>query len=278
MSIIRYALEEALNQDDLTILKQPIVGLNGYREDVVVKHYEVLTAVSTKLQERYGLSNLGLLIEELEIYEGTGYLDEVVFKTVIDWISTKKHLEPEIQPLYHINIHPDTINYDTKNIAKRLGYAIENAGIQYNQVCFEITENTLLRNLEIVKDMISDIRELGCCIALDDFGKKMLNLSTLKILRPDYVKIDGVYVQGALESEFDRLVIKSIVELSKVVGAKTIAEHIENDEQYELVKELGVDYGQGWYFGRPVGLTEKVSIEVFKKGLRTRNEEKEEST
>lgn len=267
MSIIRYALDNALTVEDLVILKQPIVRLHGCIEDPVVKHYEVLTRVNNRLQSQYNVPNLDILIQELELYEGTGYLDELIFKNVVEWMSIRKRLDFSSNPLYNINVHPDTINYNTIDISKKIQRAIQYAGINYSQICFEITENTLLRNVDMVQSMMAELREMGCKVALDDFGRKMLNLSTLKILKPDYVKIDGSYVLNAKDSEFDRLAIKAIVSLSKVVGAETIAEHVETEVDYQTVKDLGVDYGQGWYFARPVSIKSKVSEDIFRKGL-----------
>lgn len=104
---------------------------------------------------------------------------------------------------------------------------------------------------------------MGCKVALDDFGKKMLNLSTLKVLRPDFVKIDGSYVLNCRDSKFDRAAIKAIVELSNIVGAETIAEHVETQTDYDNMKQLGVDYGQGWFFARPVELRSCIHDPVF---------------
>lgn len=267
MSIIKYALQEALNQDDLILLKQPIVKLNGCTSDPITKHYEVLTHVSTRLKLDYGITSLEHLMGELEEYEGTGYLDALIFKHTVKWIAERQSVPILSPPLYHINVHPDTINHNTYNLASKIQAAITTANIDYSQLCFEITENTFLKNVETVQIMIAELRSMGCKIALDDFGKKMLNLATLKILRPDFVKIDGSYILNAKDSEFDRIVIKSIVELSAVVGATTIAEHVETKEDYLIVKELGVDYGQGWYFSKPKPLRSKVADAVFTKGF-----------
>jgi EAL domain-containing protein (putative c-di-GMP-specific phosphodiesterase class I) len=115
--------------------------------------------------------------------------------------------------------------------------------------------------------MLEELRKRGCKIALDDFGKKMLNLTTLRILRPDFVKIDGDYVKRSLHNEFDRVVIKSLVELSRLVGAETIAEKVETIEIYYLMRALGVDYGQGWFLGKGFLLEEAVDFDIFTKNI-----------
>jgi EAL domain-containing protein (putative c-di-GMP-specific phosphodiesterase class I) len=267
MSILKYALDEALKQGNLNILKQPIVRLAGYENGEILKHYEVLTSVTANLKHLYNISNLEILIHELERYKGTRYLDELVFKEVLAWMAERKRNGSIRKPLYHINVHPDTINFGDKNLTKRIQQVIALAGIDHKQICFEITENTFLKDVHVVQAMIAELRSMGCKVALDDFGRKMLNLSTLKVLRPDYVKIDGSYVINAKSSNFDRLAIKAIVELSNAVGAETVAEHIETEEDCRIVKDLGVDYGQGWYFARPIDIHSKVDDEIFLKGL-----------
>lgn len=271
MTILRYALKQALVNGDLIYKKQPIVPLNREVIDSknIVQHYEVLTGVSTLLAADYRLESIDELINELELYRGTVYLDELTLRTTIKWISRERELYPDINSLYHVNIHPDTVNnnkgsvLDTMKILERISTALDSAYVRHDQICFEITENTLLKNPEMIADMIRGIREMGCTVALDDFGKKMLNLSTLKVLRPDYLKIDGMYVRGALDDAFDRQVIKSLVELSKIIGSKTIAEHVETKEECEIMRDLGVDYGQGWFFSKSVDLDESVSSDVF---------------
>jgi EAL domain-containing protein (putative c-di-GMP-specific phosphodiesterase class I) len=281
MKILKYAINKGLKDGDIVIYKQPIVRLNPKETDKLLRHYEVLTLVKGELVDTYELDNIEILVEELEAYRATRYLDIAVTKEVLKWLAlcNERIMELEVgtdrqiidgihkevgeERLFHINIHPDSINNDSDLLLEKINRALESGSIKHESLCFEITENTLLKNPETVGKMLEQLRKSGCKIALDDFGKKMLNLTTLRILRPDFVKIDGDYVKRSLTSEFDRVVIKSLVELSRLVGAETIAEKVENVEIYYLMRALGVDYGQGWYFSKGYLLHEIVDSSIF---------------
>lgn len=292
MKVLKYAINKALCDGDLVIYKQPIVRLAPKDTDTLVRHYEVLTLVKGELSNTYELDNIEILVEELEAYNSTRYLDIGVTKEVLRWltlcnerIQTLKDRDDSLplqeaieqigeERLFHINIHPDSINHDSDLLLEKINKALALGNISHESLCFEITENTLLKNPEAVSKMLEQLRASGCKIALDDFGKKMLNLTTLRILRPDFVKIDGDYVKRSLTSEFDRVVIKSLVELSKLVGAETIAEKVETVEIYYLMRALGVDYGQGWYFSKGYLLEDVVDSDIFRAGSRLDRDER----
>jgi EAL domain-containing protein (putative c-di-GMP-specific phosphodiesterase class I) len=282
MKVLKYAINKALSDGDLVIYKQPIVRLSPKDTEPLVRHYEVLTLVKGELSTTYELDNIEVLVEELEAFGATRYLDIAVTKQVLRWLALcneriseltqnedSRSLERAMEEigeerLFHINIHPDSINYDSDMLLEKINRALSSGNIKHENLCFEITENTLLKNPEAVGKMLEQLRLSGCKIALDDFGKKMLNLTTLRILRPDFVKIDGDYVKRSLTSEFDRVVIKSLVELSKLVGAETIAEKVETVDIYYLMRALGVDYGQGWYFSKGYLLEDAVASDIFR--------------
>lgn len=264
MSITRYALKQATLNQDILLTKQPIVQLTSPSKTGIYRtHYEILTSLSPAIADFYtagtpGISPIESLIEELEHTQSTLYLDDAVSRELFKWLSSNKD-NPIADGLYHINIHPDTLNYDMEKVLPRIKEAIDCGLVKPSQICFEITENCVLQYPEATASMLLSLRKLGCSIALDDFGKKMLSINVLGILRPDYIKIDGSFTQGASSStpsvaEFNKIAIRSIVNLARAVGACTVSEHIETQEDCELARAMGVDYGQGWYFSKPVSL------------------------
>ena len=100
------------------------------------------------------------------------------------------------------------------------------------------------------------IKALGCRFALDDFGSGISSFGYLKTLPVDYLKIDGVFVKDIVEDPIDLAMVKSINEIGQVMGMKTIAEFVENDEIKMKLKTIGVNYGQGYGLGKPVPLTD----------------------
>ncbi len=118
-------------------------------------------------------------------------------------------------------------------------------------VCFEITETVAIRNFQLVKDFISRVHGLGGRFALDDFGTGMSSFGYLQELPVDFVKIDGMFVRDMDKDPVHEAMVRTINDISHVLGKKTIAEFVEREEIAERLKELKVDYFQGHIYGAP---------------------------
>jgi len=118
----------------------------------------------------------------------------------------------------------------------------------------ELTETTEIDDLATATATWARLHKQGVGLCLDDFGAGAAAFRYLQQFRVDYVKIDGSFVQAAQQGPRERGIVQAIVELAKSAGAKTVAEMIETDEQATLMRELGVDHGQGWLFGKPGNL------------------------
>src|SRR5262249_3601947 len=119
------------------------------------------------------------------------------------------------------------------------------------RLLFEITESTRMRDLAVANDAIQRLRSRGYQVGLDDFGAGAASFPYLQALTVDFVKIDGAYVRGVLTDPRNALILKSMCTLCRDMGIYTIAEMVETRAQLERLREVGVDCGQGYLFGRP---------------------------
>lgn len=128
-------------------------------------------------------------------------------------------------------------------------------GVAYSDICFEVTESEIIKNLDKAIIFINEVRALGCKISLDDFGKGLTSFSYLKNIPFDFIKIDGQFIKELNDDKINAAIIKSIVYIAEIMNKKTIAEHIENEEVLNQVAALGVDFFQGHYFSEPHQIT-----------------------
>ena len=125
-------------------------------------------------------------------------------------------------------------------------------------VCFEITETAAITNLSRARSFIATLKQMGCNFALDDFGSGLSSFGYLKGLQVDYIKIDGSFVKDMVGDELDCAMVESINQVGHVMGLKTIAEFVENEAIMAKLRQIGVDYAQGYGISRPEPLDDVV--------------------
>ncbi len=140
--------------------------------------------------------------------------------------------------------------------AKIAYYAIEP-----NYITFEITETDAISNINRASEFIQRLKALGCKFALDDFGVGFSTFYHLKHLPIDYIKIDGDFIQNILHERLDQHIVRSIVQIAQAMEIQTIAEFVEDEAAYRLLKDYGVDYAQGFFIDRPQPLSRAVLSE-----------------
>jgi diguanylate cyclase (GGDEF)-like protein/PAS domain S-box-containing protein len=128
---------------------------------------------------------------------------------------------------------------------------LNETGLDPARVIFEITETAAIANIAKARDFADELAKLGCRFALDDFGAGFGSFYYLKHVHFDILKIDGEFVRDACGTRTDRLVIQSVVAIARGLGKQTVAEHVGDTPTVALLRELGVDYGQGYFLGKP---------------------------
>ncbi len=120
-----------------------------------------------------------------------------------------------------------------------------------DMICFEVTETAAIANLERASRFIEELKELGCFFSLDDFGSGMSSFGYLKHLPVDFIKIDGGFVKDMAEDPIDRAMVEAINNVGHVMGKQTIAEFVDSDLVMKALGEIGVDFAQGYWLGKP---------------------------
>jgi EAL domain-containing protein (putative c-di-GMP-specific phosphodiesterase class I) len=120
-----------------------------------------------------------------------------------------------------------------------------------DKLIFELLEDKDTQDYEYVNNFISHARAFGVKIAIDDFGSGYSNFIRIIEFKPDIIKIDGSLIEDIVQSESNRKTVKAIKVFADSIGAKTVAEYVTNKKTYEIVDDIGIDYAQGFYIGKP---------------------------
>jgi len=209
------------------------------------KHYEVLLRM---VDEQANIIPPGAFLPAAEHYDLIKKLDRWVVSSVLLWLSEHPKQYQELS-VCSINLSGHSLmdqEFATFVIEQFYRYSIEP-----KKICFEITETAAIKNLLVASKFIEILKKEGCLFALDDFGSGMSSFGYLKQLKIDYLKIDGLFVKDIINDPIDEAMVRSINEVGHTMGLQTIAEYVENDEILNKIKEIGVDFVQGYGIAKP---------------------------
>lgn len=232
-----------LDSGRLFLRCQPIVPLG--ENAGLASHYEILLGASTDEAEPLHIGDFVAAIERLK---RISELDQWVVRRVFEWI--RRHpAEFERVGAFAINLSGQSVN--SKSFLNFMEEELGRGDIPGNKLIFEITESAAIDSFANAEEFIKKFRRYGCRFALDDFGVGFSSFSYLKNLKVDYLKIDGSFIRDIKRNEVDVALVSSMHETSRFLGIRTIAECVEDQETLDLLKEIGVNYVQGYFTGRP---------------------------
>ena len=214
-------------------------------------HYEILLRL---VDDSGNLIAPGLFLPAAERYGLMPAIDRWVITTFLAGYEIycqsrkKRHLKP-FQNLYTINLSGASIN--NQEFGNFLQVQFERYEIPPETICFEITETVAIANLDNALISIDRLKQLGCSIALDDFGSGMSSFNYLKNLPVDYLKIDGSFVKNIVSDRVDYATVESFNHISQIMNIKTIAEFVETTAIMQHLRQIGIDYAQGYGIERP---------------------------
>lgn len=239
-------LQEALEQDRFRLYYQPIVALGeeGYR---TVRH-EVLLRVAHQdgLKKNSELVLPAAFIPVAERYGLMGAIDRWVIQAAF-----REHVVRSSQTGARLAINLSGTSLSDQALLDFIEAQFAKYGLAPAQVCFEITETAAIHNLRQATQLMVVLKRYGCQLALDDFGSGLSSFHYLKTLPVDFLKIDGSFIKDIINNPSDCALVAAINQMSHTLGLQTVAEYTHNQPIIERLRQLGVDYAQGYFFGKP---------------------------
>lgn len=232
-------INDALNENRFTLYAQDIIPLDT--SSGLKPHREVLIRM---LDEHGELIPPMAFIPPAERYDLMPKIDHWVIEHVVQQLA-----QDNSETIYAINLSGQSLadKLFTTQVVEKLSAK----NIDPQRLCFEITETSAIANLNNATEFLSKLQQLGCYTSLDDFGSGLSSFGYLRNLPINYLKIDGMFIKQIAEDETSRVMVKAIHSIGKTMGLKTIAEFVENSEIADILTEMGVDYAQGYYYGKP---------------------------
>lgn len=235
-------LREALDKQGFQLYSQLIYPLhNGERPG-----FEILLRLP---DGQGGNIGPGHFLPAAEHYGLMPRIDRYVLDHVLDWLASRPR---EALPAYY------SINLSGQSLSDQgfMDYALERiqgCGVPLDWLCFEVTESVMARAGDS-SEFIRRLREGGCRFAMDDFGSGFASYGQLKRMPVEILKIDGQFVRLIAHDEVDRAMVRSMGDIGRVMGMKTVAEYVEDEATLAVLREIGIDYAQGSHLGRPIPL------------------------
>ena len=239
-------LNRALEENRFRLYAQKIIAI---ADNINCCHQEILLRL---LDDSGNLILPGTFIPAAERYGLMPAIDRWVISTFLAGYQSYCDDNPSSHSssnLYTINLSGASLN--SEDFGNFLQSQFARYRIPTDTICFEITETVAIANLDDAIALISWLKELGCLIALDDFGSGMSSLNYLKNLPIDYLKIDGSFVVNIASDKIDYATVECFNHISQIMDIKTIAEFVENETILKNLKQIGINYAQGYGIERP---------------------------
>jgi len=259
--IINYSNDSSIKvnleaKKNFEIIKMVKIALDNYK---IVSYFQPIINNKTKEIEKY--ESLVRLINEagdvispfdfLNVSKKGNYYNKITSRVLensfkmLDFVNTK------------LSINLSALDIEKEQTREEIFDLLDKYKEQNNRIVFELLEDENVKDFRSIKLFIKKVKKRGVMIAIDDFGAGYSNFERLLDFEPDILKIDGSLVKNIEKDDYSKNIIETIVSFAKKQKILTIAEYVENETIFNLLNEIGVDYSQGYYFGKPESLEKK---------------------
>ena len=240
-------------QRNLDVIKMVKIALDDYK---IVSYFQPI--INNKNGEIEKYESLVRLIDQdgnvlspfefLNVSKKGSYYKNITDRVLENSFSMLSHIKTKL------SINLSTRDIEKKETTDKIFDLLNKHKDTRDRLVFEILEDENIRNYALIKDFILQVKKMGVKVAIDDFGAGYSNFERLLDFEPDILKIDGSLVKNILHDDYNKNLIETIVDFAKKQNIETIAEYVENEEIYKYLCTIGVDYSQGFYFGKPEDL------------------------
>lgn len=245
-------IQQALAENRLCLYYQPIVTLGSILPQI--SHCELLVRM---YNETGNVVAPGMFLPSAERYNLITSVDRWVVRAALAALRKESSILRRMHAWTSINLSAQSLCDDDF-----LGFVVNEFSeteVDPELVCFEITETAIVNNLSRAIRFISVLKGMGCRFAMDDFGKGASSFAYLKTLPVDYIKIDGQFVKNMVNDPIDYAMVNSIKQIGHLMGIRSIAEFVEDNATLAALKDMGVDFAQGYGIARPT----PIDIEII---------------
>lgn len=242
-------IKKALAENNFRLYYQKIVPIAQTENQL--EHCEVLL----RLEDEIGtIVSPNAFIPTAERYNFLHLIDRWVISTLFTYLGKQDQNWDDLQPQNHFGMYAVKLSGASINDDKFINFVQKQfavSSIPPSIICFEITEDVAVANLDKVTDLISELKAIGCLFALDNFGSGMSSFAYLKNLSVDYLKINGIFIKDIVKDTIAFLMVEAISHIASEMKIKTIAKFVEDEAILSKLKSLGVDYAQGYAIAHP---------------------------
>ncbi len=233
-------IKDAIEHNRFVLAGQPVVNTRNRK----VSAYEILIRLR---DEQGALIMPSGFLPAAERFGLSADIDRWVILNAIRLLAEKRRESPNL--CYSINLSGQTLSEPA--VCDLVIHELRRTGLDPSALTFEVTETVAIANMTLAESFLDKLQKIGCSTALDDFGAGMSSFAYLRELPVNYVKIDGRFVRNMTANTTDQAMVRAMNDIAHALGKTTVAEFVEDESCFLLLREYGVDSAQGFHLGRP---------------------------